>query len=194
MSKEFNWCKTDEKTRELEIELGLYENFEIHITGSPNIIKYFKDYNIPYLEIDMLDKDLKSIQKDYMCAIKYKAKNFEIAEGYARMIAHCAVNHFDNNIEIYRIKIETEPLEKYFDKALYIERHWEIDMEIWKFQADCMVYPLSYIENKYKLVLTERNYNKNEFKEFTDIYAKTELCLLDTNINHDKQWFDSWKN
>ncbi len=88
MNNQFGWCKTDDKTRELEIELGLYEIFEIHITGEKKVIEYFKTYNHPYLEISLLTPDTKNIGVDYMCAIKHEAKSFEDAEGYARMLYH----------------------------------------------------------------------------------------------------------
>ncbi len=76
------------------------------------------------------------------------------------------------------------------DKALYIERHWKTNL----FSEDFTSYPLSYIINKNKYVLTDREYDKSKFREFAEKYPKTELCLLDTAVSHDKYWFDLWED
>lgn len=162
------------------------EIFEIHITGDSEIINFLKEYKLPYLEISLLNKDIKNIGFDCMSAIKYEADNFVKAEEYGRMLYHSISNHA--NIKLSRLKIETAPLEKYINNALYIERHWEVKLT----DTDIVKYPLSFIKNKTKYIATEREYNKNKFIDFARKNSKTELCLLDTNINHDKKWFDIW--
>lgn len=159
------------------------EKFEIHLTGDVDIIRYLKEIGKDYLQIDMLDKELNVIGTDYMSAIKKEFSDYDEARQYASMMYHVMVNH--GNLKLFRLKIESPPIEKYMNKAVYIERHWEV-------KKNNNEYPLSFIVNKDKYVATERCYDKKFFNEFSEKYDKTEICLLDTNVNHDLYWFNKW--
>ena len=158
------------------------EVFEIHITGEPEIIKWLERRNYPYLAIKMLDRDLQTVSLDCMSAIKLEVPDLFTAQSWV-IERLCELNSED--INVYRVKIEAPPLDKYLKKCLYIERHWKTSLKNVEF-------PLSYVVNKTKYVATERCYDKKLFKQFSEQYEKTEVCLIDTNINHDKNWFKIW--
>lgn len=155
--------------------------FEIHITGSKNILKHLAADN--QLTVEMLDRSGEVFDTDYMSAIDFRGSYIDMLTFVANLINYLTFR----DVDIYRVKVETQPSPELFQTALYIERHFEME------KADDYVYPVSLLANKNKYVGTSRTYNRSEFAEFANRYDKTELCIIDSNVNHDKDWFDIWE-
>ena len=89
-------------------------------------------------------------------------------------------------VNIIRVKIESPCYDHYIEKGLYLEVHTK--------EIESIAWPLSVNATKTfpEPSATVRTYDVNEFDSFRKKYGekKTELCLYDSFVNEDKDWFD----
>ena len=164
------------------------EIFEVHITGNKNILELSKEIPVKTIEIELFTPDKKVLRTEYMTSQIIKAKNY----------LECLSKTSDTLkklflASIHRVKIECPPYFSYFDKALYVESH---------FEAVDSNFPLSKNVRKSSFLGTARTYKKSEFQSFVSFFNNTksevEFCLFDSYVDEDKDWMDlynlnAWK-
>ncbi len=157
------------------------EYFEIHITGDESIIEKAKSLNLKTITINLLNPDKSVLRTEYMTSIRVKFDNYEICRNYVKDISNELRNM---GVNIIREKIETPYYEHYKNQSLYMESH---------FVNDEMKLPTSRNVRKKDLLATDRTYNLNEYDNFKKQYSKEgvelELCLFDTFVEEDLDWF-----
>lgn len=162
--------------------------FEIHITGSKDILNFCRDNYLKSLELDLLDKNLKVIKTEYMTSIVRKYQNFPLCKEATLNLAEKIKMA---GIRVDRIKIESPLVSSYVPHALYIETHF--------YERAPFKYPASRNITKSHAILTDREYNNRLFEKFMDKHYEVdenrefELCLYDDNMKEDKEWFESWQ-
>lgn len=163
------------------------ETFEIHITGSPNIIEFGKKHIIKTIAVELLKPDYTLIRTEYMTSI---VKRFlDLDECKDKFVRPLVARLEDNDIKVDRIKIESPYYNHYLINSHYIETH---------FQTTDSKYPISKTQKKLmeneKFLGTDREYKTHRYEEFREKWAKEEieLCLVDTNINQDRDWLSLW--
>lgn len=155
------------------------EIFEIHITGTESIIDLAKNVPIKTIIIDLLKPDKSYHRTEYMTSQVYKAENYQACKEYVDSIV-------PQLGEVNRVKIECPYYEHYVNQSVYIESH---------FKASNSKYPISKNQNKDSFLATDREYNIENYGFFRRLYkgVVVELCLYDSNIQEDKDWFDLYK-
>jgi hypothetical protein len=154
--------------------------YEFHITANEHSIKALSEFGIPIIGIAMLDKDGFEIQRDWMTTITKSFHSQENAISYLGSILQKI-----QGTPIFRVKIET-PYEEGLDlnRFKYIETHNKI------VQRPIYYMPTSKNIITEELIETHRCYNVEKFERFAQSYGgKVELCVMDTNIQHDYEWF-----
>ncbi len=154
------------------------EIFEIHITGTKAINEEFDKLGIKNIVVDLLTPTQSLLRTEYMSSFIYKEENFESCKEM--------VNDLLSKLksEIIRVKIECPFYEHYVKQSLYMESHFE------PFNNEL---PISVNARSGKHMATDRTYNQDEYPSFLKRYegmAELELCLLDTFVDEDKDWFD----
>ena len=88
----------------------------------------------------------------------------------------------DLGVEIIRVKIESPDYDHYRAQSCYMESHFE--------GADC-IYPMSRNVRKTTILQTDREYDKENYDVFHKKYenVELELCLFDTFVEEDLDWF-----
>jgi antitoxin component YwqK of YwqJK toxin-antitoxin module len=92
------------------------------------------------------------------------------------------VKTLEKTCKLIRVKIECPFYKHYQKNSLYMESH---------FVTASRYFPVSRNQNKKVCLSTERTYNKDEYESFAKRYQKEqiELCLYDTNVKEDSDWF-----
>lgn len=164
------------------------KTFEIHITVDLDDASLFKNIchlaDIKCIEIESLNIYGQNIDTQHMTSIikKFidKKEAIEFAKSLSYKFGKC-------NISVHRTKVESPIYNEYLNDALYVETH---------FESDQFVFPTSRNVNKNTLLATHREYDKSMYNYFIDIHRKKdhelELCLYDTNINLDTEWFNCY--
>lgn len=151
--------------------------FEIHITGKKEIIEELNAMGIKNIVVELLTPSLDIYKIEYMSSFILKKKCFEECE--------ISVNDILNKLKsnVIRVKIETPYYEEYKDISLYMESHFT------PFNSS---YPISRNQRTHKLMGTARTYDKKQYLNFMDKWKNTEveLCLKDSFINEDSDWFN----
>ncbi len=102
----------------------------------------------------------------------------------------------DSGVEIVRVKIECPGYLRYKDKSLYAEIHFEPTQQ-------SALLPLSHNKDKDYCLCTAREYDPAKYETLWqkagDLPERfehwtMELCLYDTNVNEDKDWFDLYED
>ncbi len=168
------------------------EKFEIHITGSPEIIPLLKSWDIKTLHAELRDPQNQTIGVEYMSSF---TKDFENYEACKKWVDDLVDKLLDEKIEIYRVKIECPYFyEHYKEMSLYLECHFP-----YFYLVDPPVYPFVFNINSLKYVATDRVYLKSEYEKFLEnwsfeeIRTEIEYCLFDDNIRHDEKWIRAFK-
>jgi hypothetical protein len=155
------------------------EIFEIHITGEKGINKEFDKLGIKNIEIELLTPESKVLRTEYMSSFVTKQKCYEDCK---RMVDNLL---FKLSSRVIRVKIETPYYPHYEDMSLYMESH---------FKPKSNLFPVSRNVKSGKLMATTRTYEKNAYIGFLELFGKdgeeVELCLFDTFIDEDKDWFE----
>ncbi len=152
------------------------ETFEIHITGSYGINAELDKLGIKNIIIDLLKPNKEVLRTEYMSSYIIKAENF----------AKCWLEVLDVlcklKSRLIRIKIESPYYSYYLDQSLYLESH---------FKPFNTFYPISRNVRSNKELATDRTYNHAEYQAFIEKWKgeDIEMCLLDTWVDEDADWF-----
>lgn len=155
------------------------ELFEIHITGSPQIVEAIP---IKTIIIDLLRPDKSVLRTEYMTSAVARFENYEGCKAHVDELVGFLK---EKDVDIYRVKIECPYYAHYERQSCYIESHFPTE------QAD---YPISRNQRKTSILGTDRTYIQTEYDAFRKKWEgqDIELCLYDTNVFEDKDWFDLW--
>lgn len=155
------------------------EIFEIHITGDKEIINLANKLSLKTIVIDLLKPDKSHLRTEYMTSHAQKFNNCKDCKAFVDNAAKELGN-------VVRIKIESPYYEHYVNQSVYIESH---------FKAVNSSYPMSKNQNKDSLLATDREYKIENYEFFRRKYkgVVVELCLYDSNINEDLDWFNLYK-
>jgi hypothetical protein len=154
--------------------------FEIHITGDESVIENAKKLDMSHISIDLLKPDKSVLRREHMTSHVRSFKDYEDCKAYVDE----KVEAFKTlGTEIYRVKIETLYYEEFVDRSCYIESHF-IDV-------DKGNYPISRNARKTEILGTDREYDKAKYEEFRLKHKgrEVELCVYDTFVDEDKDWF-----
>lgn len=162
------------------------KTFEIHITVNLDDASMFKNIcdlaDIKCIEIESLDMYGQNVDIQHMTSIIKKFVDKKEAIEFAKSLSY---KFCKCGISVHRTKVESPIYEEYLNDALYVETH---------FESDQFVFPTSRNIKKNTLLATHREYDKNFYQHFIDHHRKKnhelELCLYDTNINLDTNWFN----
>lgn len=157
------------------------EHFEIHITGDPAIIDAAEELSIKTIVIDLLGPDQKRLRTEYMTSFIEKRDSYESCRNFVEEI----VQKLKQKVDIIRVKIESPYYPHYEKQSLYIESHFDaLDNKL----------PMSQNVRKTNILATDREYDKLKYEEFRNKYqgVDVELCLYDSFVKEDKDWFDAY--
>lgn len=155
---------------------------EIHITGDRSIFYYAQSCGWKTISIDLLTPSKKVLRTEYMTSEIRKYPN----------LLHCLHDIFSlqmdlkrYSVPVSRVKVECPPYPHLIKHSLYMEAH---------FPTKDNNYPISRNTNKTTILATDREYDKDLYDDFRIKHAdhELELCIFDTNIKEDKDWFDLW--
>lgn len=151
------------------------------------------------IEVILVNPYNITVGYEYMTSYLLKCKSLhECLKIVAEDVA--LLNLYDTCI---RAKVESPPYEEYFETALYAECHYKVNdpgpSDVWGYRY--FDEPTSFSikpgrENKY--LATERTWQRNGFRDFVKYHSQNyanreiELCLIDTNSEQDREWFDSY--
>lgn len=157
------------------------ETFEIHITGSSDINEQLDRLGIKNIIIDLLKPNKTILRTEYMSSFISKHKNLTDCQRYVNSVL------LNLSCEIIRIKIESPYYEHYKKRSLYLESHFKPFNEL---------YPISKNAKSNKELATDRTYKKKEYNAFIEKWKteEIEMCLVDTFVEEDKDWFDLYSN
>lgn len=164
------------------------ETFEIHITGNQAILDV--DW-IKTIAIDLLKPDGSLLRSEYMTSAVMKFENYQKCLEEVNKI----VERLKLITNIVRVKIECPFYAHYEKQSLYIESHFDVKTPT--------QYPTSKNQKKTKLLGTERVYNDPANDQMQSLYlhfrlkwreAVNELCLYDSYVDEDSDWFSLWNN
>lgn len=163
------------------------EVFEVHITGDKSIHKVAKSFDHKTITIDLLNPDKSVLREEHMTSIIYKYSFPVSYELCKRLVLQIANVYAKMGVNIVRVKIESAPYDHYMDQSLYMESH---------FISDEFHLPTSRNQRKSTFLATDRTYEKSKYKEFSERYKGTELelCLYDSFVEEDTDWFDAYEN
>jgi hypothetical protein len=156
------------------------EVFEVHITGDYRIIDVANKINVKNISVDLLKPDGSVLRTEHMTSYVLKCRSFE----ECKLLVEKTVEHFvEEKVRVLRVKIESPDYVHYRDRSLYMESH---------FSAENEKYPLSRNRKKTHRLATDREYDRSNYDSFRDRWngEDVELCLHDTWLEEDKDWFD----
>lgn len=155
------------------------ELFEIHITGSLNILNELDRLGFKRIVIHNLDRKGNKVSEHFMSSIKQKFQNIDDCIKWTNGLCDMLEVY---GVEIYRKKIETPFYHHYLGRCLYVETHWE---------DDTFEYPTSLNAESKKIMATVREYCPSNFEvfRFDHLHKETEMCLYDTYTSEDSEWF-----
>lgn len=153
------------------------EIFEIHITGSHEINQELDSLGIKNIIVDLLTPEQKLMRTEYMSSFVIKRTSYNDCKTYVDDL----VGNLKSNV--IRVKIESPYYEHYKDKSLYLESH---------FKPFNNRFPISMNQRSKKLLATARTYKKDQYNDFKERWKNedVEMCLFDSFIAEDKDWFD----
>lgn len=159
------------------------ESFEIHITGSDTINAELDTLGIKNIVIELLTPDKKVLRTEYMSSFVSKHNNLADCQVYVNTILAVLKSN------IIRVKIESPYYEHYKEQSLYLESHF-------KPFNDLNLYPVSRNAKSNKELATDRIYDKKAYRDFVEKWRHedVEMCLVDTFVDEDKDWFDLYDN
>ena len=153
--------------------------FEIHITGEKGINQELNEMNIKNIIVDLLYPTRDFFRREYMSSFIMRFESYQECLSW--------VKDLEANIKspIIRVKIESPYYSEYGDISLYMESHFTP-------REDQVKYPLSKNYKSGKLMGTDREYMKVNYQKFREKWGHEdiELCLYDTLIEEDKDWFN----
>jgi hypothetical protein len=153
------------------------EVFEIHITGSHGINQELDSLGIKNIIVDLLTPEHKFMRTEYMSSFTIQKATYKETKAYVDEL----VNQLKS--KIIRVKIESPYYEHYKDNSLYLESHFK------PFNSS---FPISMNQRSKSLMATARMYEKDQYEDFKKLWSNedVEMCLFDSFIEEDKDWFD----
>jgi hypothetical protein len=166
------------------------EIFEIHITGDEAIIDASKPLGIKTIVIDLVKPDKSYFRTEYMTSHTRISYDYEDCKQW---VDDLVAKLTTAGVKIVRVKIECPLYPQYRDKSLYFEVHYEGERA-----------PMSRNHGKNFYLCTAREYDRSKYdalwQKHGGIFLFTppphwtmELCLYDTNVEEDKDWFDLYE-
>lgn len=156
------------------------KHFEIHITGEEGIIEELTSMKLKNITVELLRPDNSTLRTEFMSSIVRKFNNYSECAFY--------VQNLTNNLKskIIRVKIESPFYDEFVDQSLYMESH---------FAPFNSTYPLSRNKASGKLMATDREYDKEKYNQFKEVWKdnELELCLFDSFVKEDSDWFELYK-
>lgn len=155
------------------------EFFEVHITSDKDIHDACIPLGIKTIVVELQKPDSSILRDEHMTSFVMKARDYIECKEKVDEI----VKTLEKTCKLHRVKIEC-PFYRHYQKAsLYMESH---------FRTNSRYYPVSRNKKKTVCLSTERTYNKDEYETFAKKYQKEqiELCLYDTNVTEDSDWFE----
>lgn len=179
------------------------KKFEIHITASELIHDICKKIQIKTIIVDLLKPDLSVLSTEHMTSHVVSSTSYKDCKEWVDSIVDCFKKQ---NVDVFRVKIECPFYSEYVDQAIYIEAHNKVNI---KNLVD-INFPLSKTQHKPENILsTDRLYHTrslnaysplskmDKFIEFRDThrnFQEIELCLFDSFVGQDYEWFSLYKN
>lgn len=170
------------------------EIFEIHITGDEKIIETAKELGIKTIVIELVKHDRSYLRTEHMTSHVYRCNNYDECKAWVDNLVNQLVA---KGVQIARVKIECPFYPKYKDQSIYFEVHYDaVNQFHWR-------YPLSRNQGKTVYLCTAREYDKAKYHDLADKHCGLcvnqagmvmELCLYDTNVEEDKDWFDLYED
>lgn len=161
------------------------ETFEIHITANNHIHYVAKCYGIKTIELDLLRPDGSIVKTEHMTSFVGEYNNlWDCVHSVAGLRDLLNIN----GCNVERVKIECPAsYDKYLDISFYIETHFNQ-------QGIDAVYPASKNKKKDSITGTDRAYGIHNYSKFKNKWKNQvlELCVYDTFIEQDSEWFKSW--
>ena len=176
--------------------------FEIHITGDDSIKLACQELGFKTISIDLLRPDLSVIRVEHMVShvigIDLGSGSGQWALDTKAKLAIDFVMLLSEKLEamgvnVVRTKVECPGYANLQHMAKYAECHFE-------FTGAELSAPLARNQSKTKILATSRENNVAYIGRFLDYYrlaipgCETELCLYDTNVLEDSDWFDHYIN
>lgn len=157
------------------------EVFEVHITGDESI--HVAAQPVKTIAVQLLNPAGQIIRTEHMTSMRMRADNYEMCLAEVEKLV---VSLSSRGVKICRIKIECPFYAHYSGQARYIESH---------FETTEFILPVSRNAKKTTLLATDRTYDHAEFDSFAQRYhgAEVELCLFDSWVGEDQDWFDLYK-
>lgn len=157
--------------------------FEIHITGEKGINEELEALGVKNIVVELLQPDKTLLRTEYMSSV---VKSFE---GLPECFKYIDGLLGQLESKILRVKIETPYLLEYVKRSLYMESHFMPN--IW----EKTMYPKSRNARSGKIMATDREYDQSKYPEFRAKWKgeDLELCVYDTFVDEDKDWFDLYK-
>lgn len=159
------------------------EQFEIHITGSENIMEVLDRMVLKSLHLKLLSPTRVEIADEYMSSF---VMHFEDYETCKEWVDEFVFTLEAESVQIYRVKIECPYYyEHYKNQSVYVEAH---------FDTTSFHLPVSYNVLSKKYTSTTREYLKSQYNDFITKWreyrlpAEIEFCLYDDNIRQDSHW------
>lgn len=164
------------------------EVFEVHITGDESIIAACEKLGCRTITIDLLKPDKSVLRTEYMTSLIVHMAPGSVAamrgyEGCRSFVSKICGELEKLDVKIFRVKIESPYYKHYEDQSLYMESHYVTEDN---------KHPISRSRHKTTCLATERTYDKLDYQAFRQRHKgrEVELCLMDTFVTEDKDWFD----
>lgn len=163
------------------------EIFEIHITGDEKIIEVAKKLDVKTIVIDLVKPDRSYFRTEYMTSHTRMSHDYDDCKQWVNDLVKQLTTA---GVNIVRVKIECPFYPKYRDRSIYFEVHYD---------AVSNVYPMSRNKGKDSFLCTAREYDKDKYDDLAWRHSGVtrdctmELCLYDTNVEEDKDWFDLYE-
>lgn len=158
--------------------------FEIHITGSINIREVCKTLGVKTISVELLKPNGGTLYIEDMTSFIFKGSEIDMYERVLLLVGDLS----RNNVSISRIKVETPYVgcEHLVPKSKYMETHFQCG------ERSRFTLPTSRNTKKTTFLATDRTYDQSNYFEFYKKYKNNELelCIFDSNIEQDREWFE----
>lgn len=156
--------------------------FEIHLTGDERIHDLAKTKSLKTIVVDLLRPDFSVLRSEHMTSFVIEKSQYEEVLQYVKEL-----EWYFRDAGLIRSKIESPFEHQYVEQSLYIESH---------FVTETAEFPISRNRKKSTFLATDREYDQKKYNNFRKIYNSKglELCLYDSNVSEDADWFCLFKN
>lgn len=157
------------------------EVFEVHITGDKRIFAEAAQLGIKTISICLLRPDRSYLRSEFMTSQIFRFENYDACKVHVDKLVSALKQA---GVKILRVKIESPYYEHYREQSLYMESH---------FEATDNQFPISKNARKDTYLATDRVYEHGGYDAFREKHKDSkelELCLYDSDVNEDADWFD----